>query len=424
MQTLQTIIVFLIIFSIIVVIHEFGHYYFAKRAGILVREFAIGMGPKLFAKQGKDGTTYTIRMLPLGGYVRLAGLNEEEAIQAGMQVGLVLDDQEQVIAINTTERSEVDELPVQVDQLDLADEMYIDAIPVGQTESVRYSVSKIAQIIEADGTRVQVSPIETRYESANVWQKMMTNFAGPMNNFILSVIVFAIVGLMMPAIPSSSSEIGDVIEGNPAAEAGMLSGDRIIEIDGQSISSWNDVLGTIQSMPGETVIVVVERDNQALDLTIEIGSIQVSDDSQPVGQIGVYAAQKTGLIDRLLYGFTATWGVIASVLGVLGSMFTKGFDINMFGGPVAMAEATSEVVNQGYTTILYFMAFLSTNLGIVNLLPIPALDGGKIVLNLFEAVRGKPLSQEKEGIITIIGVIFLLILMIAVTWNDISRVFF
>lgn len=424
MQTLQTIIVFLIIFSIIVVIHEFGHYYFAKRAGILVREFAIGMGPKLFAKQGKDGTTYTIRMLPLGGYVRLAGLNEEEAIQAGMQVGLVLDDQEQVIAINTTERSEVDELPVQVDQLDLANEMYIDAIPVGQTESVRYSVSKIAQIIEADGTRVQVSPIETRYESANVWQKMMTNFAGPMNNFILSVIVFAIVGLMMPAIPSSSSEIGDVIEGNPAAEAGMLSGDRIIEIDGQSISSWNDVLGTIQSMPGETVIVVVERDNQALDLTIEIGSIQVSDDSQPVGQIGVYAAQKTGLIDRLLYGFTATWGVIASVLGVLGSMFTKGFDINMFGGPVAMAEATSEVVNQGYTTILYFMAFLSTNLGIVNLLPIPALDGGKIVLNLIEAVRGKPLSQEKEGIITIIGVIFLFILMIAVTWNDISRVFF
>ncbi|MRJ48042.1 RIP metalloprotease RseP [Fundicoccus ignavus] len=424
MQTLQTIIVFLIIFSIIVVIHEFGHYYFAKRAGILVREFAIGMGPKLFAKQGKDGTTYTIRMLPLGGYVRLAGLNEEEAIQAGMQVGLVLDDQEQVIAINTTERSEVDELPVQVDQLDLANEMYIDAIPVGQTESVRYSVSKIAQIIEADGTRVQVSPIETRYESANVWQKMMTNFAGPMNNFILSVIVFAIVGLMMPAIPSSSSEIGDVIEGNPAAEAGMLSGDRIIEIDGQSISSWNDVLGTIQSMPGETVIVVVERDNQALDLTIEIGSIQVSDDSQPVGQIGVYAAQKTGLIDRLLYGFTATWGVIASVLGVLGSMFTKGFDINMFGGPVAMAEATSEVVNQGYTTILYFMALLSTNLGIVNLLPIPALDGGKIVLNLIEAVRGKPLSQEKEGIITIIGVIFLFILMIAVTWNDISRVFF
>lgn len=424
MQTLQTIIVFLIIFSIIVVIHEFGHYYFAKRAGILVREFAIGMGPKLFAKQGQDGTTYTIRMLPLGGYVRLAGLNEEDTIQAGMQVGLILDEMEQVRLINTTERSEVDELPAVVDQLDLVNDMTIDVIPVGQTEIVRYSVSKTAQIVEADGTKVQVSPIETRYESANVWQKMLTNFAGPMNNFILSIIVFAIVGLMMPAIPSDTSEIGDVIEGNPAAEAGMLSGDRIVEIDGQDVSTWNEVLSVIHSLPGETVTIIVERNQEEVDLTVDVASVQVSEDSEPIGQIGVYAAQKTGLMDRLLYGFTATWGVISRVLSVIGGMFTKGFDINMFGGPVAMAEATSEVVNQGYTTILYFMAFLSTNLGIVNLLPIPALDGGKIVLNLIEAVRGKPLSQEKEGIITIIGVIFLFILMIAVTWNDISRVFF
>lgn len=421
MQTLQTIIVFLIIFSIIVVIHEFGHYYFAKRAGILVREFAIGMGPKLFAKQGKDGTTYTLRMLPLGGYVRLAGLNEEEAIQPGMQVGLQLDEQNQVTLINTTDRSEIDELPVQVDQLDLSNDMYIQAIPVGQVDPVRYNVSKTAQIIEADGTRVQVAPLESRYESATVGQKIMTNFAGPMNNFILSIITFAIVGLLMPAVPNNSSEIGAVVENNPAAEAGMLAGDKIIEIDQQSVSNWTEVVSMIQALPGQTVPVVVERGGEEITLTIAVSG---EPDGEAVGQIGIYAAQKTGLMDRLLYGFTATWGVIASVLSVIGGMFSKGFDINMFGGPVAMAEATSEVVDQGYTTILYFMAFLSTNLGIVNLLPIPALDGGKIVLNLFEGVRGKPLSQEKEGIITIIGVIFLFILMIAVTWNDISRVFF
>ncbi len=421
MQTLQTIIVFLIIFSIIVVIHEFGHYYFAKRAGILVREFAIGMGPKLFAKQGKDGTTYTLRMLPLGGYVRLAGLNEEEAIQAGMQVGLQLDQQNQVTLINTTDRSEIDELPVQVDQLDLSKDMYIQVIPVGQVDKVRYTVSKTAQIIEADGTRVQVAPLESRYESATVGQKMMTNFAGPMNNFILSIITFAIVGFLMPAVPNNSSEIGAIVENNPAAQAGMLAGDEIIEIDQQSVSTWTEVVSMIQALPGQTVPVVVERDGEEITLTIAVSG---EPDGEAVGQIGIYAAQKTGLLDRLLYGFTATWGVIASVLSVIGGMFSKGFDINMFGGPVAMAEATSEVVDQGYTTILYFMAFLSTNLGIVNLLPIPALDGGKIVLNLFEGVRGKPLSQEKEGIITIIGVIFLFILMIAVTWNDISRVFF
>lgn len=424
MQTLQTIIVFLIIFSIIVVIHEFGHFYFAKKAGILVREFAIGMGPKLFAKQGKDGTTYTVRMLPLGGYVRLAGLNEEEAIQPGMQVGLQLDENEQVTVINTTDRAEIDELPVQIDQLDLSNELYIQAIPVGQVEPVRYAVSRTAQVVEADGTIVQVAPIEARYESANVFQKMMTNFAGPMNNFILSIITFAIVGLLLPGVPDDSSSIGAVVAGDPAAEAGMLAGDKIVEIAGESISTWEEVLINIQALPGETVPVVVEREGQQLTLTIEVLSDQATNVDETIGRIGIYASQKTGILDRLLYGFTATWGVIASVLGVIGGMFTKGFDINMFGGPVAMAEATSEVVNQGATTILYFMAFLSTNLGIVNLLPIPALDGGKIVLNLIEAVRGKPLSQEKEGIITIIGVIFLFVLMIAVTWNDISRVFF
>lgn len=424
MQTLQTIIVFLIIFSIIVVIHEFGHYYFAKKAGILVREFAIGMGPKLFAKQGKDGTTYTLRMLPLGGYVRLAGLNEEEAIEPGMQVGLQLDTQNQVTVINTTERAQPDELPVQIDQLDLTNELYIQALPVGQLETVRYQVSKTAQIIEADGTKVQVAPIESRYESASVLQKIMTNIAGPMNNFILSIITFAIVGLLMPGVPNNSSEIGAVIENNPAAQAGMLAGDKIIEISGEEVSTWNEVISNIQPLAGKTVPVVVERDGKEITLTIVVASDQATPDGEAVGRIGIYASQKTGIMDRLLYGFTATWGVIVSVLSVIGGMFRNGFDINMFGGPVAMAEATSEVVNQGYTTILYFMAFLSTNLGIVNLLPIPALDGGKIVLNLIEGVRGKPLSQEKEGIITIIGVIFLLILMIAVTWNDISRVFF
>lgn len=424
MQTLQTIIVFLIIFSIIVVIHEFGHYYFAKKAGILVREFAIGMGPKLFAKQGKDGTTYTLRMLPLGGYVRLAGLNEEEAIQPGMQVGLQLDNQNLVMVINTTERAQTDELPVQIDQLDLTNELFIQAIPVGQLETVRFQVSKTAQIIEADGTRVQVAPLESRYESASVLQKIMTNIAGPMNNFILSIITFAIVGLLMPGVPNNSSEIGAVIEDNPAAQAGMLAGDKIIQIAGEEVSTWNDVLSNIQTLAGETVPVVVEREGKDITLTIEVASDQATPDGEAVGRIGIYASQKTAIMDRLLYGFTATWGVIASVLSVIGGMFRNGFDINMFGGPVAMAEATSEVVNQGYTTILYFMAFLSTNLGIVNLLPIPALDGGKIVLNLIEGVRGKPLSQEKEGIITIIGVIFLFILMIAVTWNDISRVFF
>ena len=112
--------------------------------------------------------------------------------------------------------------------------------------------------------------------------------------------------------------------------------------------------------------------------------------------------------------------VISTILG----MFKRGFDVNQFGGPVAMAQMTNTVVQYGALTVINFMSMLSANLGIMNLLPIPALDGGKIILNIYEAIRGKPLAQEKEGIITLIGVAILFILMIVVTWNDIMRAFF
>lgn len=421
---MQTLIVFLIIFSIIVVIHEFGHFYFARRAGILVREFAIGMGPKLFAKQGKDGTAYTVRMLPMGGYVRLAGMNEEEEIRPGMEVGLQLDDQNVVTSINTTDKVQVDELPVRVDQLDLVEGMTLAGIPMGETSPVTYTISKTAKIIEADGTVVQVAPLESRYESASVWQKMMTNFAGPMNNFILSIIAFTIVGFMLPSVPNTSSVVGTVIESSPAEQAGLQADDKIIEIDGTKVSKWTEVTSTIQPRPGETLPIVIERAGETLSLEVEVKSVTAADGEQTIGQIGISASQTTDFMARITYGVISTWGVLTGVLGVLVSMITSGFDINMFGGPVAMAEMTGEVVTQGFVTVTYFLAYLSANLGIVNLLPIPALDGGKILMNVVELFRGKPLSQEKEGIITIIGVVFLLILMVAVTWNDISRAFF
>src|SRR5699024_9629923 len=184
------------IFSIIVVYHEFEHYYFAKKAGIRVREFALGMGPKLFAKQDKSGTTYTVRMLPLGGYVRLAGLNEEDGIEPGMQIGLILNEQNIVTGINLSEKNDPEELPVQVDEAELIDKMTIRALPIGQEVMVTYQVDPNAFITEADGTKVLVSPRATRYESATPWNKIKTNIAGPVNNFILAILGFMIVALI------------------------------------------------------------------------------------------------------------------------------------------------------------------------------------------------------------------------------------
>ena len=417
---LQTLIVFLIIFSVIVVIHEFGHFYWARKSGILVREFSVGMGPKLFSRQASDGTTYTVRMLPLGGYVRLAGLNEEEELKPGMTVGLVFDHNDQVSLINTSQQVQADELPVQVDAVDLAVDMMIEAIPVGQSDIVRYSVAPTANIIEADGTLIQVAPIETRYESASVPKKMLTNIAGPLNNFILSILTFMLVGLMS-GVPSETSLLGTVQADSPAMAAGLQEGDRVTAIDDQPIDNWQALVGEIRNSPDQTRLFTVTRDGEQFKTEVHIEATENPNTQESMGLIGVNQGLEHGIPEAIRYGFTATWAVIAGVFGIFRQMFQSGFSLNYFGGPVAMAQMTNSVVDHGLVTILSFMAFLSANIGILNLLPIPALDGGKIFLNVIEGVRGKPLDQSKEGIITLIGAVLLIILMIAVTWNDIMR---
>ncbi|MBF6625731.1 RIP metalloprotease RseP [Aerococcaceae bacterium zg-BR9] len=422
---IKTILVFLIIFSIIVVYHEFGHFYFAKKAGIRVREFALGMGPKLFAKQDKSGTTYTIRMLPLGGYVRLAGLNEEDGIQPGMQVGLAINEQNVVTGINLSEKYAVDELPAQVDEVELVDAMMIRVQPIGQDEMVTYTVDENAVITEKDGTRILVAPRDTRYESATPWNKIKTNFAGPMNNFILSIVTFMIIGLLAGGVASREAKIGEIAGDNsPAQAAGLKAGDVITAVNGKAIANWDELAQAIQAYPGKTVPFDVRRNQQKLTVDVAVEAAKAENSDKTYGRIGITRFYDTSIQARLLSGFTQTWAVISTVITTILGMFKSGFDIDQFGGPVAMAQMTNTVVGYGFIPVLSLMAMLSANLGIMNLLPIPALDGGKIVLNIYEAVRGKPLAQEKEGIITLIGVGLLVILMIAVTWNDIIRAFF
>ena len=423
---MKSILVFIVLFSIIVVIHEFGHYYFAKKAGILVREFALGMGPKLFSKQAQDGTTYTLRMLPLGGYVRLAGLNEEDDIQPGMEVGLKFNQSGLVEIINLKESLSPDEMPARVDFVDLSEKMEIDVIALGKEEIRTYPVSKSAFIIEKDGTKIPVAPIEKRYESASVWNKIKTNFAGPMNNFILSILVFTLIGFMIGQKQTDQWNIKQVMADSAAEKAGLQAGDIITHINTKPIENWDQLVAATQDIPGQTIQIKINRNNKSIDkeMTLDEGKDETT--GKPVGRMGIYqgfVTVKMTLMDKLTYGFVQTFAVIKMVFTAILGWFTKGFSLNDLGGPVAMAQTTHEVVSYGFIPILAFMAMLSANLGFMNLLPIPALDGGKIILNIIEGIRGKPLSQEKEGIITLIGVALLFILMILVTWNDIMRLF-
>lgn len=423
---ITTIITFIIVFSILVVVHEFGHYYFAKKSGILVREFAIGFGPKIFSYR-KNGTTYTLRILPIGGYVRMAGFGEEETeIKPGMPVGLVINSDNLVTTINTSKKTQLlNAVPMEVVALDLEKELFIEGYLAGnEDELICYSVLREATVIEEDGTEVQIAPIDVQFQSASLPKRMMTNFAGPMNNFILAIIAFTIMAFMQGGVVSHENQLGEIMPNSVAAKAGLKEGDKVLEVAGKKTTTWVEIAQEIQKHPAKKINLKVETtkgETKVISLTPEK---QDTGDGKKVGMIGIKAAMDTSFIAKISYGFTQTWFVIVQILTILGSMFTKGFSINMFSGPVGIYATTQQVVQTGFYGVFNWLAFLSVNLGIVNLLPIPALDGGKLLLNIIEGIRRKPLDPEKEGIITMVGFGLLMLLMVLVTWNDIQRYFF
>lgn len=422
---MRTIITFIIVFGILVLVHEFGHFFFAKRSGILVREFAIGMGPKIFAHQGKDGTAYTIRILPIGGYVRMAGMGEDETeLAPGMTLSVELNEQEEVVKINTSKKVQLtNSIPMEMLEADLERELFIKGYVNGdESQEITYKVNHDATIIEQDGTEVRIAPIDVQFQSAKLWQRMLTNFAGPMNNFILAFVLFTVYVFMQGGVTYTNTNlIGGIQADSPAQKAELKADDRILAIDGEKVSNWNEFTKIIQANPDKELSLEVESDGKTKD--VDITPKAQESGGHEIGVIGILPPKKTGFTDKLFGGIQTTIDNSLQIFNALKSLFT-GFSLDKLGGPVMMFQMSSEASKAGVSTVIWLMAMLSVNLGIINLLPIPALDGGKIVLNILEGVRGKPLSQEKEGVITLIGFGFIMLLMVLVTWNDIQRFFF
>ncbi len=420
---MQGLLVFILIFGVLVVVHEFGHFYFAKKSGILVREFAVGMGPKIFAHTGKDGTAYTIRILPLGGYVRMAGWGDDKTeIKTGTPASLTLNKEGVVTRINLSQR-QVDQtsLPMNVTAYDLEDRLTITGLVLEETKT--YPVHHDATIVEEDGTEVRIAPLDVQYQNATVWGRMITNFAGPMNNFILGTLVFILLMFVQGGTPDPETNQVRVTDGGAMQMAGVKDGDRILQIGSSQVSNWEDLTvavdKTTQNLKkGQSIDVLVKaQDGQEKILSVTPKS------SNGSFIIGVMPGLKTGFMDKVVGGIRESWQGATVIIRALKNLITN-FSLNKLGGPVAMYQMSNQAAKSGLVDILYLMAMLSINLGIFNLVPIPALDGGKIFINIIEAIRRKPLSQEVETYITLAGVGIMLILMIAVTWNDIMRAFF
>ena len=415
------ILTFILVFGIIVVVHEFGHFYFAKKSGILVREFAIGMGPKIFAHTGKDGTAYTIRILPLGGYVRMAGWGDDTTeIKTGTPVSLTLTDDGKVKRINLSgKKLDQTALPMQVTQFDFEDKLFIKGLVLEEEKT--FAVDHDATVVEADGTEVRIAPLDVQYQNATIWGKLITNFAGPMNNFILGVVVFWILIFMQGGVRDVDTNQFHIMPQGALAKVGVPETAQITKIGSHEVSNWESL---IQAVESETK----DKTAPTLDVTIsEKGSDKqvtvTPEESQGRYLLGVQPGIKTDFLSMFVGGFTTATDSALRILSALKNLIFQP-DLNKLGGPVAIFKASSDAAKNGIENVLYFLAMISINIGIFNLIPIPALDGGKIVLNILEAIRRKPLKQEIETYVTLAGVVIMVVLMIAVTWNDIMRLFF
>lgn len=344
----MNILVAILVFSLLILFHELGHFTLAKLNGIRVNEFSLGLGPTIIGFT-KGETKYSLKLLPFGGACMMEGEDEN-------------------------------------------------------------------------------SNDDRAFNKKSVWARISVVAAGPIFNFIMAVIFSAIV---LGAAGVDKPVLSDVIEGYAAEEAGFASGDTLLEIGGKRIHFYREVSVYATFHAGEPVEIVYERDGQEYTTTLvpkydeELGRYLY-------GFVGSGAREKVGVLEAIGYAFCELGYYIDTTIQSLKLMFSGGVTVNDLSGPVGIVQNMGEVYEESVENDGYFYAMLnmmswaimlSANLGVMNLLPIPALDGGRLVFLVIEAIRGKTLPPEKEGMVHMVGIILLLLLMFVVMFNDIRKIF-
>lgn len=416
---MKGILIFLVVFGLLVFVHEFGHFIIAKKCGILVREFSIGMGPKLFQVR-RNPTTYTIRWLPLGGYVRLASKDDETELKPGMTVILQTNEQHEVVRIDASGSDiPIEGLPLLITEVDLVDQLFIKGYENGEEDKlVSYRVNHDATVIDQTNTELIIAPRDTQFQEANVWQKLATNVAGPLMNIILGFVVFLIWTFTIPG--PATTTIGAVEANSPAEQAAVEPGSKFVSINGHKTTTFNEISNQINASKGKVLSIVLTSHGKTKTVSVKPKTVKIQ--GQRVYQIGIKAKSDDRFLAKAKRGWDTAVSTTGMIFNALGGLI-RHFSLNKLSGPVGIYSQTSQVSQMGFTYLLAFLAMISINLGIVNLVPIPGLDGGKLLLNLIEIFRGKPISEDHEAMVELVGFGLLLLLIIAVTGNDIYRYF-
>ncbi|HZG58330.1 RIP metalloprotease RseP [Paenibacillus sp.] len=419
--TPQNIALTVLLFFVLVTIHEWGHYYFAKRAGILVREFAIGFGPKVFAFR-RGETKYTLRLLPFGGYVRMAGEDPETVhIQTGQTIAV--ESKDDVVTKIYLDRIDerMNAVRGEVKSIDMERLLRLRLDVDGDEES--YKIHPKAVTV-ARGQETQIAPWDRQFGGKPVSKRALAIFAGPMMNVILAAALF-VAFAFMNGIPTGVA-VNKVNPGEPAEAAGIRAGDVIQSIDGVAIgadtSKIRQLVTASADRPLEWVVLrggkPVAVQMTPIEAVDEAGNTQIR-----VGVEMTPITRPATLQEGLTNGLTTMWSATKTIFEGFKMLILGQFTLDDLGGPIRMAEMTMQLANAGMLYYTWWAAMLSLYLAIFNLLPVPALDGSRLIFLGLEAIRGRPVDPNRESLVHFIGFAMLMLLMVAVTYNDILRLF-
>lgn len=358
MNLFDYILPFLLVLSVLIFFHELGHYWVARRCGVKVEVFSIGFGRELFGWTDKSGTRWKVALLPLGGYVKMFGDADAASTPSG----------------------ELREM-------------------TAEERAVSFHHKTLAQ-------------------------RAAVVAAGPAANFLLAIVLFAGVFAFVGQ-PFTPARIGGVIEDSAAARAGLQEGDLIVQINGSTIERFEDIQRIIQLNLDSPLTIQIERGGTVIALNAIPVVIQETDrlgNTVRVARLGIrgqgVAFKRHNPIEAVWRASGEVWNQTAGTLKALGQMIVGSRGTEELGGPIRIAQMSGEVAQGGIASLIVFMAVLSVNLGLINLFPIPMLDGGHLVLYAAEAVRGKPLPERAVDYGFRIGFALVITLMVFATWND------
>jgi regulator of sigma E protease len=348
-----TFIIFILILSILIIVHELGHLIAARRLGVRVEKFSLGFGPQLLKKKRQD-TEYTVNAIPLGGFVKLAGDNLEE-----------------------------------------------------------YTGKSYEYFSKSPGERFRVI------------------FSGPLLNYVLGFLCFWLI--FFAGYPALTTKVGGLLDGFGAKDAGLQVGDKIIAVDGKSVGFWEDLQNIIQrERESARVKLLILRNNKELTLDVQIKEKNIEDllgQRRKIGLLGItpfdeIVKVRHGFLQSFVLGIKKTWNLTVMTYKSLWRMLTGKLSIReSVTGPLGIFDITAKAASLGVIALLHLVAVLSISLAIFNLLPLPILDGGHILLLAIEKIRGKTLSIRTERIVTQIGLTLIVSLAVFITYNDILRLF-